>query len=170
MLPTATAAINDVGGSISIVETKRVRTVIIALRIPRAQMPQVMPAAIAELRSAVGALLVPDAPLIAFHRVMRDDQFDVEVGYEIADEVSLPTLHGRVFESSLPAVKRALRATHRGPYEGLHDTWSAVGHWLEARHLRTQDPLWERYLIGPGHSSAADPTQWTTELTRPLQD
>ena len=58
------------------------------------------------------------------------------------------------------------RAVYQGRYEGLAAAWGEFLAWVEAGgHPRAPD-LWERYLVGP--ETSPDPTNWRTELNRPL--
>ena len=80
---------------------------------------------------------------------------------------------GRVRAGELPTT-RVARTIYRGPYEGLHEAWREfgeraereLGDRLQAEGLRPGSTLWERYVAGP--ESSPDPTDWRTELNRPL--
>lgn len=67
--------------------------------------------------------------------------------------------------SRLPAAK-IVRTTYRGDYEGLASAWGEFCAWIKNEGLQVQDSLWESYVVGP--VSSPDPTQWCTELNRPL--
>ena len=58
------------------------------------------------------------------------------------------------------------RTVHFGPYEGLASAWGAFLGWIAANGHTPAPDLYERYLAGP--ESGPDPTDWRTELTKPL--
>jgi effector-binding domain-containing protein len=72
---------------------------------------------------------------------------------------------GRVKGSQWPAMKVA-RAVYRGPYEGLGAAWGEFDAWVKAQGLKPAADLWEVYVAGP--ESGSDPTDYRTELNRPL--
>lgn len=153
-----------------IVETKETVAAVIHLRVPRAELPKNVPAAIDELLKAIAAQgLAPEGPLFMHHLTMSTESFDVEVGFPVARSIA-PV--GRVRAGKLPAAKVA-RTVYQGPYEGLYGAWDAFGKRLESdgvidrsRFKRTET-LWESYLVGPGTTS--DQSQWRTELNLPLR-
>jgi effector-binding domain-containing protein len=55
---------------------------------------------------------------------------------------------GEVKASTLPA-GRALVVIHRGPYDGLKDTWRALGPWMAKEGLVARADPWEEYLDDP---------------------
>jgi len=88
--------------------------------------------------------------------------FDFEVGVP----VSAPAKPiGRVEAGQLPSAKVARTAYHGG-YEGLGGAWGEFEKWLAENGHKPATNLWEFYTTGP--ESGSDPTQWTTELNRPL--
>ena len=138
-------------------------TAVVHVRVPRAQIAEVMEAAIHDVLAALAAAgVAPAGPLISLHTAPPDDHFDFEVGFPVARAIA-PT--GRVKMSRLPAV-RVARAIHRGDYAGLHGAWGGLMAWLAAERLAPAPLLWERYLRGP--ESGADPATWTTEINRAL--
>lgn len=147
-----------------ITQAKAQQTAVIRFTIPRAEIQQVMGPAIGEVMQTVAAQgMQPAGPVFSHHFKMDPNTFDFEVGVPVASPIQ-PV--GRVINSSLPAATVA-RATYRGPYEGLGDGWCEFTKWIEAAGHNTHANLWEYYAKGP--ESSPDPTNWCTELYRPLK-
>jgi effector-binding domain-containing protein len=153
-----------------IVETAQKTAAVIHLRVPRSDLPKVVPAAIGELMKAITAQgLSPNGPMFMHHLTMSTETFDVEVGFPVARTI---TPMGRVIPGNLPAAKVA-RTIYQGPYEGLFGAWDAFGKRLEDEGLADSScveragTLWESYLVGP--ETTSDPSQWRTELNLPLR-
>jgi effector-binding domain-containing protein len=138
-------------------------TAVIRFTIPRAEIQKVMGPAIGEVMAAVAAQgLAPAGPVFSYHFKMDPAIFDFEVGVPVRKAVS-PT--GRVQPSQLPA-KKVARTVYHGPYEGLGSAWGEFDSWIKANGHATAPDLWEYYAAGP--ESSPDPSQWRTELNRPL--
>ena len=147
----------------AVTQSQEMLTAVIRLKIPRAEIQQVMGPAIGEVMATLAAQgLAPAGPVFSHHFRMSPETFDFEVGVPVAAAVR-PA--GRVVPAKLPAT-RVARANYRGPYEGLGAAWGEFTHWIEAQGLRQAEDLWESYAAGP--ESSPDPAQWRTELTRPL--
>lgn len=147
-----------------ITQSQKLLTAVIRLKIPRDQIQHVMGPAIGEVMATVAEQgLTPAGPVFSHHFRMSPDAFDFEVGVPVSRPVR-PA--GRVVPAELPATKVA-RTNYRGPYEGLGTAWGEFMHWMEAQGLQQADHLWEFYATGP--ESGPDPTQWRTELSRPLK-
>ena len=147
----------------TIIATARQPAAVIHLTIPRSEIQSVMGPAIGELMSTVQSQgLSPVGPVFSHHLRMDPAVFDFEVGVPVATEVK-PS--GRVKPGHLPAAKVA-RATYRGGYEGLGSAWGEFEQWLKAHGHNTAPDLWEVYAAGP--ETGTDPSQWRTELNRPL--
>jgi effector-binding domain-containing protein len=138
-------------------------TAVIAIRIPRAQIREVMGPAMQEVMATVAEQgIAPAGPLFSHHFRMDPDVFDFEVGVPVAAPV---TAAGRVQPGELPA-RPVARTTYRGSYEGLGEAWGEFKNWVEAEGLSTAPGLWESYVSGPGENP--DPATWSTELNQPL--
>ena len=147
-----------------IVQSPRQQTAVIRLTIPRDQIRAVMGPAIGEVIAVVSAQGIgPTGPVYSHHFCMDPATFDFEVGVPVSAPVK-PT--GRVKASELPAAK-VLQTTYRGPYEGLGAAWGEFQQQIAAEGQTTAENLWERYVAGP--ESSPDPSQWQTELNRPLK-
>jgi effector-binding domain-containing protein len=95
---------------------------------------------------------------------MDPEVFDFEIGVPVKTPVSAS---GRVKPGKLPAVKVA-RTVYRGPYDGLGAAWGEFIEWIKAQGHEQCPDLWEVYAAGP--ESSPDPSNWRTELNRPLKD
>jgi len=146
-----------------IVQTKAVPTAVIHVTIPRSEIRSVMGPGIQELMAAVAAQgIAPAGPWFNRHFNMNPTTFDFEISVPVTRPVKAV---GRVRPSELPAVK-AVRAIHRGDYEGLGAAWGELQAWVTARKLEAAPWIWEVYLTDP--SANPDPSTWRTELNQPL--
>lgn len=147
-----------------IIQTNEQLTAVIHVTVPRTEISNVMDAAIAEVLSAMAAQeIFPIGPCFSYHLKRPSDIFDFEVGFPVNRPI---TAIGRVKLSKLPAAK-IVRTTYQGGYEGLGAAWAEFCAWLETNGFNVQDSLWECYISGP--ESSPDPSQWRTELNRPLR-
>jgi effector-binding domain-containing protein len=147
----------------NIIQTEEQLTAVIHLTIPRAEIQNVMGAAIAEVMSSIAAQgIAPIGPCFSYHLKIPSDIFDFEVGFPV--NTSIRPI-GRVKASKLPAAKIACTIYHGG-YEGLGAAWGEFCAWIETEGLSAQDCLWESYTSGP--ESSPDTAKWTTTLNRPL--
>lgn len=136
---------------------------VIRLKIPRAEIREVMGPGHAELMAAVTAQGVgPAGPWYSHHFRMDPAVFDFEIGMPVTAPVA-PT--GRVMAGELPAV-RVARTVYRGSYEGLGEAWGEFGAWIRGAGHATASNLWEIYAKGP--ESTGDPAEFRTELNWPL--
>jgi effector-binding domain-containing protein len=146
-----------------IVQAEAKLTAVIRLTSPRAEIQSVMGPAIAEVMAAVAAQgIAPAGPVFSHHLRMDPDTFDFEVGVPVKSPISAT---GRVKASQLPAVTVA-RTVYRGPYEGLGSAWVEFIEWITTEGHKSAPDLWECYVAGP--ESSPDPSNWRTELNRPL--
>ena len=139
-------------------------TAVIRLRIPRREMPQVMGPAMREVLEVVRAQGIgPTGPMFSHHFQLVPGEWDFEVGVPVRTPVT-PT--GRVVRSEIEA-QDVVRSVYRGPYEGLATAWRTFEHAIAAANHATHVDFWERYLAGP--DTSADPGDWQTELSRPVE-
>lgn len=146
-----------------IVQTTEQLTAVIRLTIPRSEIQQVMGPGIKELMAVVSAQGIgPVGPWLSHHLKMTPGIFDFEIAVPVLAPV---TPEGRVQRGRLQAA-RAMRATHRGGYEGLGDAWGELDAWIAANGLTPGTDLWEVYRVGP--EASQNPSDWRTELYRPI--
>jgi len=147
-----------------IVRTQDQQAAIIHLTIPREEIQKVMTAGIHELIAAVQAQGVgPAGPIFSHHLRMDPGTFDFEIGVPVKAPVQEI---GRVKNGKLAGREKVARTVYRGPYEGLGPAWGEFNKMLEADGLKIAGDLWEVYVAGP--ETGPDPSQWQTELNRPL--
>lgn len=148
-----------------IVQSARQRTAAIHVTVPRNEIGQVFPGAVAELLAALREQgIAPAGPLLSYHLKMPSEVFDFEIAFPVEREV---TSSGRVFASEVPAAKVA-RTIYRGPMEGLGAAWGELRNWMSASGHTAGAVVWESYLVGP--DATADPAAWQTQLNWPLAD
>ena len=146
-----------------IAESPATHAAVIYLTIPRAEIVQVMGPGIGEIMAALGAQGIPPAgPIFSHHFKMDPAIFDFEIGVPVSNPV-VPT--GRVKSGQLPAATVA-RTVYHGPYEGLGAAWGEFEAWIAGNGHQSAANLWEFYVSGP--ESSPDPSNWRTELNRPL--
>jgi len=136
---------------------------VLRLTVPRTEIQNVMGPGLQELLAAVSAQgRAPTGPWFTHHLRIDPTVFDFEIGVTVDAPVAAA---GRIAPSEWPELTMA-RTTLRGGYENLGPAWGEFDAWITAAgHLSAPD-LWERYVAGP--ESSADPSQWRTELSRPL--
>lgn len=138
---------------------------VIRLKIPRAEIREVMGPGYAELIAAVTAQGVgPAGPWYSHHFRMDPEVFDFEIGIPVTAPIR-PV--GRVVPGERPA-GRVCRTVYCGPYEGLGDGWGEFEAWIMGAGHAMAPNLWEIYTTGP--ESASDPAGFRTELNRPIAD
>ncbi len=136
---------------------------VIRLTVARAELQDVMRAALTEVRATLAEQSVlPDGPWFTHHLRLDPEVFELEVGVPVWSTFDES---GRVVASMLPAAKVA-RTVYTGPYDGLTEAWSEFEEWIAAEGHECGAGLWECYVAGP--ESGADSSAWRTELTRAL--
>ena len=147
-----------------IVQTSVQEAAVIHLAIPRSEMMKVFGPAVSELLMVLADQGIESVGAVfAHHTKMSPDTFDFELGIKVSSPVKPAR---RVKPGQLPAV-RVARTIYRGPYEGLHSAWAEFGAWINANGLKPGETLWELYSVGP--QSTPDPSNYRTELNRPLK-
>lgn len=135
----------------------------IRLTVPRSEIQSVMGPGITEVMAAIKAQSAsPTGPWFTHHFRMDPATFDFEICVPIAGPIAVT---GRVFCGEKPSL-RVARLVYQGPYEGLGAAWGEFGDWIATNKYVAGPDLYECYLAGP--ESGPDPTQWRTELSRPL--
>jgi effector-binding domain-containing protein len=148
-----------------ITETDVQQTAVIHLTVPRAEIRNVMGPGLQELMTTVNAQgIAPTGAWFTHHLQRPGEMFDFEIGVPAATPVAAT---GRVRPGRLPAA-RVARAVYRGSYEGLGSAWGEFDKWLKSNGHKPAPDLWEVYAAGP--ESNPDPSNWRTELNRPLVD
>lgn len=78
-----------------------------------------------------------------------------------------PTPPGEGIEVLSVAAGRAVVAVHRGPYDGLPQSYQEIEKWMRDQGLSAAGGPWETYLTDPGEHP--DPATWETEIVQPFQ-
>ena len=147
-----------------ILHTEAHEAAVIHLKIPRVEMMKQFGPAVGELFATLAEQgVAPTSAVFAHHLAMSAESFDFELGVTVAAPVKAA---GRMKPGELPAAKVA-RTVYTGPYEGLPGAWGDFMAWMSANGHAPAGDLWEIYTVGP--QSTPDPTQWQTELYRPLK-
>ena len=135
----------------------------IRLKIPQAEIRQVMGPGIQEVMAAIAAQgLKPSGAWMTHHFEKPAEFFDFEICVPVPSSVK-PT--GRVQPGQLRATKVA-RTVYHGDYKGLGAAWGEFCAWITAQGHQTAPDLWECYTKGP--ESSPDPAKWETQLNQPL--
>jgi len=146
-----------------IVQTPAQHTASIRLKVPRAEIRQVMGPGIQEVMAAIaGQGLKPAGAWITHHFEKPAEFFDFEICVPVPSPIK-PM--GRVQPGQLRATKVA-RTVYHGDYEGLGAAWGEFCAWIEAQGHQPAPDLWECYTKGP--ESSPDPAKWETQLNQPL--
>jgi effector-binding domain-containing protein len=146
-----------------IAESPATHAAVIHLTIPRAEIVHVMGPGIGEIMATLAAQgITPAGPIFSHHFKMDPAIFDFEIGVPVAKAVIAA---GRVKPGQLPAA-RVARTVYHGPYEGLSAAWGEFADWIAANGHQSAANLWEFYVSGP--EASPDPSNWRTELNRPL--
>jgi len=146
-----------------VTETPAQQTAYIHIVVPREEIQTVMGPGITEIFEALGAQrLTPVGPWFTHHLKRPDTTFDFDICVPVASPV---TPVGRVKAGEMPASTVA-RTVYQGGYEGLGEAWGEFLQWIEGQGHESAEDLWECYLNGP--ESGPDPSQWRTQLNRPL--
>jgi effector-binding domain-containing protein len=146
-----------------IVESPAQKIAFIRVKAPREQIMQAMHSGLEELGSVLKTQKIPPTgPWFTHHFRRPNETFDFRICFPVDREVKP---EGRVEAGDLEAATVG-RTVYSGGYDGLGGGWGEFQAWLESQNYKTRDDLWERYLVGP--DSGKDPSEWRTELNRPL--
>ena len=101
-------------------------------------------------------------PFSRYHS-MDNESVDMECGLPVRSAKDGTT---RIQSGELPGGTVAT-VIHKGPYDDLPRTWSALFEWIGAQGLKPAGAPWEVYLTDPG--AEPDPSQWRTQIFFPVQ-
>ena len=100
-------------------------------------------------------------PFSRYHS-MDNESVDMECGLPVASALDGTP---RIQSGELPG-GTAATVVHKGPYEGLPQTWTALVEWMGSQGLRPAGPPWEVYLTDPG--AEPDQSKWRTQIFFPV--
>ncbi|MFN7919498.1 MAG: SRPBCC domain-containing protein [Bryobacteraceae bacterium] len=148
----------------AIIDTAPRLAAAIHLEIPRSQIRSAIGPALSEIMTAVNAQGIgPTGAWFDHHFAMHPDKFDFEICVPVSAPVA-PT--GRVVNREIPAI-RVAQTTYHGPYEGLAAAWKDFDDCLREQGHDPGPDLFQCYATGP--ETTSDPSEWRTELRRPLR-
>jgi effector-binding domain-containing protein len=113
-------------------------------------------------------LTAQGAPMLGVLALYHDTEFrerDVDAEAAIATVPGTPGSE-RIRVYTLPAAEVA-SAVHTGPYDGVHQAYTAILHWVAANGYQITGPNRELYLTGPG-MPGVEPEQYVTEVQFPV--
>ncbi|GAB91935.1 GyrI-like domain-containing protein [Gordonia rhizosphera] len=128
--------------------------------VPMSELPTVFPETfdkVARLVTAAGGMVV--GPAYARYFGMPTDVVDMEIGFGIAAPVESEEL-----VVTAHPTRRAVIATHIGPYDTLAESYEKLMPWLESQDLDLDDSMFEFYDTGP----EVPPADTVTRLVFPL--
>lgn len=106
--------------------------------------------------------LVPAGAPRAIYTACSPEGMDFTVALPIAAPPADSPAGAPVTIATLPGAK-ALRFTHRGPYQELMTTYNRIGQYLQTKGLMRSEadwarymPMWEEYLNDPQTTPEAD--------------
>ena len=146
-----------------ITQTTTQLTAVIHCTIPKDEIRNVMGPGLGELLATLAAQgIKPAGPWFDHHFTISPDHWDFEIGVPVI----LPVVPaGRVKPGLRPAMKAAKTVLY-GDYAGLASAWGEFMDWVETSGHTPASDLYQCYVTGP--ESSPDPTQWRTELIKPL--
>lgn len=146
-----------------IVQTTAQIAAALRLTVPGNEIQNVMGPGLGEVLGAVQSQGHESAgPWFTHHLKIEPGVFDFEICVPLAAAI---VAVGRVSCLTIPEL-HAARTIYRGPYEGLAAAWGEFDAWIRSSGFTPAPDLYECYEAGP--ESSPDPSQWRTELTRPL--
>ena len=128
------------------------------------QLGPVMSKLFPEVMAFVQASAAESAgPLFSRYFCISDKEWDFACGMAVSRPLAGA---GKVEASKLPG-GAVVTTIHRGPYETLGETWSALQRWIKDNGKVPGEAPWELYLTDPGEIK--DPAEWRTEIVIPVQ-
>jgi len=98
--------------------------------------------------------LKPSGPPTVIYTATDDSGFDFEVAVPFEGATTEKPKEGFQFSASLAG--KALRFTHRGPYDAMDPTYEQIANLLDAKDLEAQDLYIEEYRTDPRTTSQDD--------------
>ena len=103
-------------------------------------------------------------PPFARYLEMGPGLMTMEAGLPVA--ASVPVTHDSEIISEMLPGSLVAATTHVGPYDKLHEAFSAMDEWIEAQGLKKEGAPWESYVTDP--ADYPDPKDWKTEVYWPV--
>ncbi len=151
--------------------------VIRAENVPADQLPQFMDSTFQALGQHIGTLFTPTGPAFSRYDAPFSPSVTLEAGFPIGsledpntpsdeDLADIRTDFGTARVSQLPARRIAI-AKHRGPYDRLGESWTALVQAVQAAGEKPHMPYWEAYDTEP--TPDMNPEDLITGLALPLE-
>ena len=116
-----------------------------------------------EVFAALGrAAVTPAGPVFARYFTFGPEAIEFECGAIVAAPFNGD---GEVQPGELGGGD-AVVGIHVGPYDTLHETYSAMQAWMTEQGKRPASSMWEVYLTDP--EQEPDPSRWQTEIFWPV--
>jgi effector-binding domain-containing protein len=124
---------------------------------------------LSELFSVIGPYVgqvhapVKGAPFAIYHDPeFKDADVDVEVAFPLWKEVKAT---GEFKSYELPGYDQVATLVYKGPYEGISESYNALGNWIEANGYQIAGPIREVYMSDPAKTK---PEDYVTEIQMPV--
>jgi effector-binding domain-containing protein len=88
--------------------------------------------------------LKTDGPAMTIFTATDDTGFQFEAAFPVAEAPKNPP-HGEIAAGKAPE-GHALKFVHRGPYDGLDNTYEAITNFLDEKRLEAKDVFIEQYV------------------------
>jgi effector-binding domain-containing protein len=138
-------------------------TAVIHLRCRPDAISASMGEAFGKLFAAIGrAGAIPAGPVFSRYFEFGAEAVDFECGVAVTAPF---TGEGEVAAGELGGGEAAV-GVHVGPYDTLHETYSAMQTWIVSQERRPSSFMWEVYLTDP--EQEPDPARWQTEIYWPV--
>lgn len=98
-----------------------------------------------------------------------DKEFQETANIEVCVPVSEKKELRGIMIKDFPRIK-AVSAIHTGSYETIRNTYKALSEYISEKQLKTDLPVREVYIKGPGMFFKGNPDNYITEIIIPLYD
>ncbi|MBL7254214.1 helix-turn-helix domain-containing protein [Paractinoplanes lichenicola] len=150
---------------ISLRETPVIHALVVRNRITRDEIAAALSASLPKVfEYAQREGLAIAGPPFARYPEVGMGSLVIEGGITIAGPP--PAAPGEGIEAIVIPAGQAVVAIHRGPYDGLPESYQEIEKWMRDKGLTAAGAPWETYLTDPGERP--DPATWETEIAQPV--
>jgi effector-binding domain-containing protein len=137
----------------------------VPISVARNQIQTVMMPGLSEIRNALSQQgISPAGPWLTHHHYLKPGEFNFDICIPVTKAINP---QGRV-RAGILETRKVARTIHRGGFEDLGQSWSALMAWVSAERLAPCIDFFECYAKGP--ETSPEPAQWETVLSVPLMD
>lgn len=113
---------------------------------PVSKLPEVLGSAYAEITAFAGkqGYKLEGTPFVMYYN-MDMNNLDIEAGFPVSGSIEAD---GRIKPSVIPGGEKAV-AIHKGPYNTLEKTYTALSNWLQQQGRIPEEFMYEEYLNSP---------------------